>query len=170
MSKHKCLWAQRKTEYLGFLVDKYGIWPKPSYIKKIIDIPVPKTKKGICRFMVMVDFLHQFIPQAHNDCAILHALSRKTKREPFLMTKPEIASFNRVKKAIVEIEMIWHPKQEDGQSQHPCHRANDATAACSLSRHLQNLQQRRDSPLLLNLRVETTRSFGLRVPPNLSEP
>ena len=37
----KCIFATNETQYLGFLINKFGISPTPKYKQKILNVPIP---------------------------------------------------------------------------------------------------------------------------------
>ena len=67
----KCLFGMNDVEYLGFRINKNGLYPKDTYMNKILNVPKPITKQQLQRFIGLVTFLHQFIPQIHKPISIL---------------------------------------------------------------------------------------------------
>ena len=57
----KCSFADKSIEYLGFKVDGNGFHITNKYKLKIKNIPIPKTKKQLQRFIGLVQHLHKFI-------------------------------------------------------------------------------------------------------------
>ena len=56
----KCSFAHQSTEYLGFIIDKHGSRPTHKYKSKILNVPQPKTKKQLQRFLGMINYLHKY--------------------------------------------------------------------------------------------------------------
>ena len=40
----KCIWAKRETEFLGFIINRYGIKPTHKYKQKVLKVEKPKDK------------------------------------------------------------------------------------------------------------------------------
>jgi hypothetical protein len=59
---HKCKVMQEEVEYLGHLVSAEGIQMVPSYVKKILDWPLPATGKELKQFLGFVGYYRGFIP------------------------------------------------------------------------------------------------------------
>ena len=105
----KCLWGVKETEYLGFIVDKRGIKCKAKYVQKIMDVPRPKTKTQLKRFLGLVQFLHQFLPQIHNYISTLSALTSNTKPDVIDWTDEAIIAFNELKQRCQSVDTLTHP-------------------------------------------------------------
>ena len=57
----KCAFAQKKVEYLGYVVDGNDMKTKPRYKNKIQNTPTPQTLNQLRQFAGMEHHLHQFI-------------------------------------------------------------------------------------------------------------
>ena len=105
----KCLWGVSETEYLGFIVDKWGTKCKAAYVKKILDIPIPKTKTELKRFLGLINFLHKYLPQLHNYVAILTKLLLKDKTTKIEMNDIQLDAFNKLKEMVRSTKPLAHP-------------------------------------------------------------
>ena len=63
--------------YLGNIVSSKGLQPDPSIIEAILDMPKPDDKESLHRFLGMVNFLGQFIPNLSETTAPLRSLFKK---------------------------------------------------------------------------------------------
>ena len=105
----KCRWGVTETEYLGFIVDKYGTKCKASYIKKIMDVPVPTSKTGLKRYLGLVQFLHKYVPQMHKPVAILTDLLKKERTNTIHWNEIQLTAFHELKSMIQSVKPLAHP-------------------------------------------------------------
>ena len=61
-NKKKIQFRVPTVTYLGNIVSDQGLHPDPQKINAILEMPNPIDKAGIHRFLGMVNFLGQFIP------------------------------------------------------------------------------------------------------------
>ena len=118
----KCLWGVSESEYLGFIVDRLGVKCKASYVKKIMDVPIPAKKTGLKRFLGLVQFLHQFIPQMHHQISILTPLTSANKPDKIQWNATQIDAFNKVKEMVQSTKPLAHPDMKQ-----PFHVFTDAS-------------------------------------------
>lgn len=103
----KCAFAQSETEFLGFLVDKYGIRVTKKYKEKVLKVPTPKSKKQLQRFIGLVNYLHKFIPNIHAKLKPLLSLIKKNV--PFHWTSEHQSAFEEIKELIQQTSFLMHP-------------------------------------------------------------
>ena len=103
----KCKFAQQSVQYLGFIVDGQGITIRPKYKDKINHIPTPKTLNQMRRFVGLVQYLHQFIPNLQQKLAPFHAMTMKDKRYEWNANLNK--AFQSIKSEIMDTEMVYHP-------------------------------------------------------------
>ena len=60
----KCELACSHPDFLGHRIDKTGVTPLPTSVEAMRNFPRPLTTKDLQRFLGMVNFYHQFIPDA----------------------------------------------------------------------------------------------------------
>ena len=72
----KCEFAQESVQYLGFKVDATGFHITDKYKCKIKNVPTPRTKKQLQRFIGLVQYLHKFIPSLQLSLRPFHQLMR----------------------------------------------------------------------------------------------
>ena len=58
----KCSLCQSKVKYLGNIVSREGIKPDPTNTEKVVNWPVPTTKKQVQQFLGMASY---YIPPFH---------------------------------------------------------------------------------------------------------
>ncbi len=108
----KCIWGATETEYLGFVVNKIGVYTKDSYKKKVLAVPAPTDKKELLRFLGLVQFLGDFIPQLGANTAHLSTLLHKDKAQSFTLNPHQRSIFNEIKAKIQNIDYLAHPDPE----------------------------------------------------------
>lgn len=66
-----------EVKYMGERINKYGYAADPSKIEAISNLPIPKSKKELQRFLGTVNFLCRYIPNMSNFTAPLRTLLKK---------------------------------------------------------------------------------------------
>lgn len=72
----KCRFFERKVNYLGYTVSADGVHPSGDLLKAIQDAPVPKDKTDVKAYLGLINFYHDFIPNASHRLAPLYALTK----------------------------------------------------------------------------------------------
>ena len=106
----KCSFADKSIEYLGFIVDGNGFHITSRYKSKIDNIPIPKTKKQLQRFIGLVQYLHKFIPALQLQLAPFHALIHKNRK--FIWTDDCNTLFHSIKTKIQNASFLVHPNMD----------------------------------------------------------
>ena len=104
----KCIWGVDQTEYLGFIVNKDSIRPKPDYIKKIMDVELPKNKTKLRRFLGMANFLHDFSKNLHPYTRLLSELTRNNMPDTIVWNEKQLHAFNHIKSQLQSIDHLEH--------------------------------------------------------------
>ena len=52
-------------QYLGLLVDRFGIKPTKKYKQKVIKINTPRNKKEMQRLIGLIGYIGKFIPKLY---------------------------------------------------------------------------------------------------------
>ena len=76
----KCTFGTTETEYLGFIIDKIGIRATKRYKQKVLNVKKPENRKQMMRFIGLVNYLHRFLPNMHQQTRILTNLLKKDQR------------------------------------------------------------------------------------------
>ena len=105
----KCLWGVSDTEYLGYLIDKDGTKPKPVHLEKLYNVPEPRNKKNLRRFIGLTQWLHDFIPAMHIPLSVLTPLTPKNAKNKFVMNDQQRNAFNELKELAMNSDYLMHP-------------------------------------------------------------
>ncbi len=103
----KCFFCCNEVQYLGVLINKYGISPTVKYRSKVFEMPQPTTKKQTQRFLGLVNYLHKFIPELHKFIGPLVHLTHKNV--PFRWTQECNAAFVAIKHKVMNAKFLMHP-------------------------------------------------------------
>lgn len=57
----KCSFLKEEIQFLGYIIDKYGIKPCPSNIKAVSYFPIPKNFKDVQSFFDLTSYFRRFI-------------------------------------------------------------------------------------------------------------
>ncbi|XP_052750709.1 uncharacterized protein LOC116413695 [Galleria mellonella] len=76
-NKEKCKFNVKEVTYLGHVFDERGMRPDSAKVKAVVDMPIPKDRKGLERFLGMVNYLSKFIPNYSENVVVLRALLKK---------------------------------------------------------------------------------------------
>lgn len=77
-NKGKCKLLLSEVKYMGHIISPKGIKPDFDKIQAIKNIPPPKDKKGLQRFLGMVTYMCKFIKSLSEKTAPLRILLKKT--------------------------------------------------------------------------------------------
>lgn len=108
----KCVFGQRQVTFLGYTITQEGIKPPEDKVKVISDYPKPRNIEELRRFLGMINYYRENIPNAATIQAPLHAYLHKTKkRDKTVIEWTENASqaFENCKKCIKEATYLAHP-------------------------------------------------------------
>ena len=73
----KCVFAQPKVEYLGYVVSQDGVSASPEKVRAVQNYPVPKTVREVRSFIGLASFYRRLIPNFAVICKPLTELLRK---------------------------------------------------------------------------------------------
>jgi hypothetical protein len=62
LNPHKCVFGSTSLTFLGHTMSPEGVKPDPSKVEAITQMPPPKSKADLQRFMGMVNYVGKFIP------------------------------------------------------------------------------------------------------------
>ena len=94
----KCSFLRTSFKDLGFLVTPKGIRPLPKKIAAIQKLMPPTTRKGVLRFLGMINFYKRFIPLKSDIAAPLTRLTSKSTK--FSWTKECQTAFEAIKRIL----------------------------------------------------------------------
>jgi hypothetical protein len=58
----KLQYKVKEVKYMGNIVSESGLKPDSEKVRAILDMPLPKSKEELRRFLGMVNFFSKFIP------------------------------------------------------------------------------------------------------------
>lgn len=111
----KCNLGKTEVKFLGYIVSQHGIKPPEEKVKVITDYPRPKTIEELRRFLGMVNFYREHIPNAAVTQAPLNAFLHNTKkRDKTIITWNDEATqaFEACKASIKNAALLAHPSHD----------------------------------------------------------
>lgn len=112
MNTSKCVFGVDEVTFLGYRVNKYGTRPPPERIEALKNFPLPRTVQGLRRFLGMVNFYRQFLPNAAELQAPLIAVltdSKLKSAKPVPWTPELELAFNKCKESLSRATLLAHP-------------------------------------------------------------
>ncbi|XP_028161637.1 uncharacterized protein K02A2.6-like [Ostrinia furnacalis] len=106
LQKEKCAFFQDSVTYLGYVIDKSGLKTCPSKVEAIIKSPAPTNVLGIKRFLGVVNYYRNFIPNASSVLEPLHELLRSGVAWEW--GPRQAAAFERVKRELGSARVLAH--------------------------------------------------------------
>ena len=76
-NKNKLQLKRNQVTYMGLRFGANGLNPDPEKVRAIRDMPTPTDQKGVLRFLGMLNFLREFIPNMAEKTAQLRQLLKK---------------------------------------------------------------------------------------------
>ena len=121
LKPEKCLFEQRRMEFLGVVLEGGTIQMDPAKIKGVEDWPTPKTVRDVRAFLGFTGFYRYFVP---NYSIIARPLIDLTKKAtPFHWDPPQQKAFLTLKS-----HMCSHPVLKQPDYDKPFFLATDASA------------------------------------------
>jgi transposase InsO family protein len=98
LNKAKCKFAAQEAKFLGHILSAEGLKPDPDKIKAVTELPTPKSKEELQRFLGMVTYLSKFIPNVSQKT---EPLRRLIKNEvSFAWTKEQDEAYQKILKEL----------------------------------------------------------------------
>lgn len=94
----KIQFRQRTVQFLGFEISESGIKPQTKHVRAISEMPAPKDRNGVLRFLGMVRYLSRFVPHLAENTENLRGLTKK--HSSFYWTAAHEAEFSKLKDLI----------------------------------------------------------------------
>ena len=120
----KCLFAQRKTEFLGHIVSEKGIEMQPSKFNAMLGCPAPATKASLRRFLGLAGYYRRFVEHFGTIAAPLTSLLAGTtgskrmrkisEKQPWPRgewTDEHEKAFRALKGALISAPVLSEPKK-----------------------------------------------------------
>ena len=100
----KCVFAKIQVNFLGYLINKYGIKPLPEKVRVIEECQRPTQVNQLKRFLAMVNFYLKFLPHAAENQRILQSfiIGNKMNHGSLInWTSEGIEAFNQTKQILL---------------------------------------------------------------------
>ncbi len=98
LNPHKCVFGSTSLTFLGHTMSPEGVKPDPSKVEAITQMPPPKSKADLQRFMGMVNYVGKFIPNLSQITAPLRQILKKGVL--FDLQQPQLNAINEIKRLI----------------------------------------------------------------------
>ena len=106
----KCHFLKACVEFLGHLVTREGTLPCPGNIEKVVNFPIPRTKKEVKGFLGLASYYRRFIC---GFSSIAHPLIDLTKETVDFCWKPEhFDAFKRLRTLLTTAPILVYPDFE----------------------------------------------------------
>lgn len=108
----KCVLGQAEVKFLGYEVSENGIKPPQDKITAITNYPKPNTVEELRRFLGMINYYRENIPDAASLQAPLNAYlhnSKKRDKTAIQWTEEANQAFEKCKRSIENAALLAHP-------------------------------------------------------------
>lgn len=106
LRKNKCLFMKPSVTYLGYQIDKAGIYPVPEKVKAIQDAPPPKNVHELKAYLGLLNYYSKFLPNLSQKLRSLYQLLKAD--QPWKWTKEEAETFQASKDLLVSSKLLVH--------------------------------------------------------------
>ena len=106
LNKEKCKIRQREVPYVGHLLTADGLKIDPQKVKAIDEMPEPKTKEDVKRFLGFVQFLSRYLPGLSKVDAPLRELEKSDVL--FHWDHPQMESFKKIKQLVSQAPVLQY--------------------------------------------------------------
>ena len=111
LNPQKCKLCVTKLNYLGYTITHEGYRPQEDKVKAIREFPQPTTKKALKRFIGMMGFYSELIPNIQYVMGPLHEISGS--KSEFLWNEAQEEAFQRSKELLVNSSTLAIPSNDD---------------------------------------------------------
>ena len=95
-------------KYLGFIFGAQGIQTDPDKLAVVHDIPTPRTRKEVYKFLGFANFYRRFLPP--NFVSVTAPLTKLTSdKVSFVWTNDCSKAFDRIKLFLTTAPVLVHP-------------------------------------------------------------
>lgn len=109
ISLKKSKFCMEKLEYLGYVINQYGISVNLDKVSAILHYPPPKNVRGVRRLIGMVGWYRRFIPDFATILGPITELTKKVNANKFKWTEAADDAFNKLKTALVSAPVLSTP-------------------------------------------------------------
>ena len=107
MKISKCKFAQKETQYLGFIVDGNGVRPDPEKVKVIKQMLPPENVRDVRGFLGMMSYYRRFCPNFSEIGSPLIKLTKKFAK--FEWTDECQVAFQFLKDSLSTVPVLGYP-------------------------------------------------------------
>ncbi|KAK3767415.1 hypothetical protein RRG08_032091 [Elysia crispata] len=107
LRRDKCEFMHQEVTFLGYRLDKNGVYPLADKIKAIRDAPTPRNTQELRSFLGLINFYGKFIPNVSQVLAPLYQLLRQGQR--WCWSK----AFSKIKSVLSLDKVLVHFKSEN---------------------------------------------------------
>lgn len=110
----KCIFGQPVVTFLGHRINADGLSPSPQKVQAIIDMPEPRTVKGLRRFLGMINFYNRFLKNiARIQAPLQQAISGNKRNNDMIAWTPTLQdAFHNVKNHLAQATLLVFPSTE----------------------------------------------------------
>ena len=112
VSPAKCLFGQQEVPFLGYIVSSGGIRPMPEKVDAITSFTLPQTAKQLRRFLGMVNFYRDCLPDAARTQAPLNSLLQGNSKgnDVIAWTDDATRAFEKTRADLAQATLLVHPR------------------------------------------------------------
>lgn len=112
VNESKCQWLVSECQYLGHKLSPTGISPTVDKVEAITNAPPPKDAEALQSWLGLVNYYHQYLPNAATVLAPLNNLTKKNVR--FKWTAECQSAFEATKELLVQSSGLsfYDPKKD----------------------------------------------------------
>jgi hypothetical protein len=103
----KCVFAQRRVQYLGFVLSEDGISASPDKVKAVRENPVPKNVRDVRAFLGLASFYRRLVPDFAEITKPLTILTRKDQKFTWVPSQQE--AFQNMKDKLCTTPVLAYP-------------------------------------------------------------
>jgi hypothetical protein len=110
----KCRFGFEEIEYVGHIINKYGLTMSLEKIRKVFDFPQPIISKQLKSFLGLTNYFRDHV---RNYSTITYPLQRMlvdyVRTRDLVWTPKTIEAFNTVKNSISNCQLLFFPNNDD---------------------------------------------------------
>ncbi|KAJ0408806.1 hypothetical protein P43SY_000702 [Pythium insidiosum] len=103
----KCHILRTSVDYLGYTLTADGIQPQEKKIQAIQKIAIPRSRKELRRFLGMINYYRDMVPNKAALCASLNRLT--STKVPFTWLPSDTDAFRAIQKAFAQAVLLAFP-------------------------------------------------------------
>lgn len=111
LNKSKIVLCNKSVLFYGFVLSDEGLKPNPARVDAIKNMPEPKTKEEVSRFLGMINYLSRFIPNLSSESSSLRNVCLRNSDWKWSVLEQE--EFRKLKDVVSESTVLkyYHLKE-----------------------------------------------------------